>query len=202
MRTRHFFGYGSLVNRATHDYAGAFDARLKGWQRAWRRSPTRALCYLTAIAAPGGEILGVVSPVPVQSQEVLDRREHAYARLDVTSDTRHEGHAAAVELHVIPEGAHFAPGPENAILLSYLDVVVQGYLQEFGAEGVAHFFATTEGWQAPVLDDRAAPVYPRAQELSAAQVRLVDRALEQVGAPVLRLAQSQWGKYLQGVRRA
>ncbi len=202
MEVRYFFGYGSLVNRATHDYAESFPARLKGWRRAWRRMPHRALCYLTAQEAPGAEILGLAAPVPARAQEALDRREQAYGRLDVSRATAHEGpQGTRIELHVLPEGTHGDPGEENAILLSYLDVVVQGYLQVFGADGVAHFLATTEGWLAPVLDDRAAPVYPRAQVLSAAERRLVDRALEEVGARVLRLERAQWAPYLEGLRR-
>lgn len=46
------------------------------------------------------------------------------------------------------------------VLLSYLDVVVQGYFREFGRKGVVHFFEMTEGWHAPVLNDRANPIYP------------------------------------------
>ncbi len=202
MQVRYFFGYGSLVNRATHDYAESFPARLKGWRRAWRRMPHRALCYLTAQEAPEEEILGLVAPVPTREQAALDAREQAYGRRDVSRATAHEGpQRARVELHVLPQGAHGDPGEGNAILLSYLDVVVQGYLHVFGEAGAAHFFATTGGWQAPVLDDRAAPVYPRAQALSAAERRRVDRALEAVGARVLRLKPAQWAPYLEGLRR-
>lgn len=48
---------------------------------------------------------------------------------------------------------------------------------EFGEAGVARFFATTDGWDAPILDDRAKPQYPRAQQLSSAETALVDRML-------------------------
>ena len=71
------------------------------------------------------------------------------------------------------------------MLLSYVDVVVQGYRQQFGAQGVADFFATTDGWEAPILDDRAAPRYPRAQRLDRADQLLVDHHLAAVGARIL-----------------
>ncbi len=178
MTRRYFFGYGSLVNRGTHDYAGAFGARLSGWRRAWRATPERARCYLTAIAVPGSEIWGLVTPVPEATQAELDRRERAYARVRVSDALRHDAPVRPeVELYAIPAGRQLAPTGQNPILLSYLDVVVQGYLREFGQDGVRHFFDTTDGWQAPVLDDRAAPIYPRAQALSAAERRLVDRGL-------------------------
>ena len=67
------------------------------------------------------------------------------------------------------------------MLLSYIDVVVQGYLREFGERGVRHFFETTDGWEAPVLDDRAAPIYPRHQRLSPDERALVDDQLREIG---------------------
>ena len=75
----------------------------------------------------------------------------------------------------------YAIAPQNAappshaapIKLSYLDVVVEGFALEFGLDGVARFFRTTTGW-GPVLDDRAAPLYPRARPVSARMQQLVD----------------------------
>ncbi|WP_010137298.1 hypothetical protein [Oceanicola sp. S124] len=58
---------------------------------------------------------------------------------------------------------------------------MQGYLDEFGEAGVARFFETTDGWGAPIRDDRAAPLYPRAQKLSPAERALVDRWLAKLG---------------------
>ena len=42
--------------------------------------------------------------------------------------------------------------------------------------------ATTDGWHVPVLDDRAAPRYPRAQTLTDRERILVDDALATAGA--------------------
>ena len=63
-----------------------------------------------------------------------------------------------------------APHP---ILLSYLDTV--------GPEGAARFFETTSGWDAPILDDRSAPRYPRHQRLSPAETTVVDQHLARLG---------------------
>jgi hypothetical protein len=41
---------------------------------------------------------------------------------------------------------------------------------------------TTDGWDTVVLNDRANPIYPRAQSLSADETALVDACLKQVGA--------------------
>ena len=50
--------------------------------------------------------------------------------------------------HAVPQGAHHDPGDDHPLVLSYVDVVVQGFLAEYGIAGVGHFFATTTGWPA------------------------------------------------------
>ena len=57
-------------------------------------------------------------------------------------------------------------GPDAKILRSYLDVVMQGYLQQFGADGVARFFDTTLNFELEILEDRTKPLYPRATRLT------------------------------------
>ena len=85
-------------------------------------------------------------------------------------------------IYAIPEATRFPPTPDHPILLSYLDVVLQGYLHVFGEAGVQHFMETTDGWDTDVLNDRANPIYPRAQSLSADEIALVDACLTQVGS--------------------
>jgi hypothetical protein len=185
MTQGYFFGYGSLVNHATHGFAPVHKARARGWRRAWRALPERDLCYLTAVPAPGAEIEGLIAPVPPDGWATLDLREAAYLRRDASAQIDHGAEASEIAIYAIAEGRSRDPDAATPILLSYLDVVVQGYLQHFGEPGVARFFASTEGWQAPVLDDRAAPLYPRAQRLSAAETALVDAHLAQTGSPRL-----------------
>ena len=181
-----FFGYGSLVNRATHTFSDAHPARLTGWRRAWAHTNLREVAFLTAIPAPGHVIDGLVAHVPGDDWAALDRREHAYDRAPVTDTT---SHAVPRDIHVqvyaIPHGKHGLPDVAHPVLLSYLDVVVQGYLTEFAEEGVQRFFETTDGWDAPILDDRAAPIYPRAQDLTAEEGALVDDWLRAVDARVI-----------------
>ena len=52
-----------------------------------------------------------------------------------------------------------------------------GPLREFGEAGAHRFFETTSGWDIPVRNDRAAPIYPRAQSLTAQETALVDDLL-------------------------
>ena len=181
-----FFGYGSLVNRATHAYPQAHPARLQGWARAWRHLPGRSVAVLTAVPDPGAEIAGLIAAVPGGDWAALDAREASYDRVALNGGLWHSAQAAGpVAIYAVPDAALAPPGTRHPILLSYLDVVVQGFATEFGAQGVAEFFATTHGWEAPVLDDRAQPRYARHQRLDAAETALVDAGLARLGVRVI-----------------
>ncbi len=64
-----------------------------------------------------------------------------------------------------------------AILRSYLDAVLLGFLLEHGEAGLRRFLAETEGFDTPIHDDRHAPMYPRAVALEAFHADLLDAAL-------------------------
>ena len=183
---RYVFGYGSLVNRLTHGHASAHPARVSGWRREWRATGRRRLAFLSVRPDPGGVIEGLVAEVPGGDWAALDRRESGYGRLRLAPEQIAAQVAEGVAVYVIPPEPVPRDLREHPILLSYLDVVVQGFLAEFGAGGLARFFETTDGWQAPVLDDRARPLYPRAQRLTEAARGLVDVHLDRLG--VRRLA--------------
>lgn len=181
-----FFGYGSLVNRLTHGFDPAHCATLRGWRRAWRATAERKVAYLTAIPDAGCTIKGLIAPVPGESWAALDVREAAYDRHAVEGTVDHDGASAdQIAVYAIAPERRMIPTTDHPVLLSYLDVVIQGYLAEFGADGAAHFFATTIGWDAPILDDRAAPLYPRAQRLTDAERAVVDKGLGDLGCTVL-----------------
>ncbi|MCB1333799.1 MAG: gamma-glutamylcyclotransferase [Roseivivax sp.] len=186
MRPAFFFGYGSLVNRHTHRYDAAHAASVRGWRRAWRYTPDRQVAYLTAVRDADCRIDGLVAHVPGGNWAALDLREHAYERLNVTADVTHPGDPLAeVAIYAIaPERLHL-PDADHPVLLSYVDVVVQGYLHVYGAAGAERFFDTTTGWNAPIRDDRANPQYPRAQRLSDAERAVVDAALARLDCTVL-----------------
>ena len=175
-----FFGYGSLVNRATHAYPQVARARVRGWARVWRGTSLRQVAYLSATEAPGTEIEGLVAAVPGGDWAALDARERAYARHPLAL-VEHEHPFALRAMIYKVEPHHVSTAAAHPILLSYLDTVIQGYLAEFGTDGAERFFATTSGWEVGVLDDRAAPVYPRAQVTTARERETVDAALRDLG---------------------
>ncbi|WP_299727325.1 gamma-glutamylcyclotransferase family protein [uncultured Tateyamaria sp.] len=174
-----FFGYGSLVNRATHDYPQAQIATLHGWRRIWVRTALRDVVFLSIHPVAGHSIDGLIASVPNADWAALDQRESGYARIDATDQVAHGAPASSIAAYQVPPD-HQRKGGDHRILLSYLDVVVQGFVREFGEAGAASFFETTDGWDTPVFDDRAAPLYPRAQDLTAEERALTDVLLAQV----------------------
>lgn len=164
-----FFGYGSLVNINTHHYHKPIQATLPGWRRVWQHTHQRELAFLSVVECADCEIEGLVAQVPGADWAALDHRERAYRRRDVTKalGTKHR-----TAVYQVDPAQH--SDEQGLILLSYLDVVIQGYLRQFGEDGVARFFETTDGWDTPVLDDRDAPRYPRAQLLTDHETALVD----------------------------
>ena len=182
MTSAYFFGYGSLVNRATHAYPRAAPATAAGWRRAWVHTEARPYAYLSAVRAPGHRIEGLIAAVPGGDWAALDQREAAYDRIPDTGNISHmETSVQAISIDAVPPAASSNIATRHPILLSYLDVVLQGYLREFGREGAEAFVATTDGWDAPVLDDRAAPIYSRHQRLDRADTAFVDAALDRLG---------------------
>lgn len=176
-----FFGYGSLVNLRTHDYASPRKAKIKGWRRIWQQSGNRPVAFLSVHPVQNAEIEGLIAEVPGANWAALDEREHAYNRVDVTK-TLNADTATAI---YVGDPSMMAPHDTgHPILLSYLDVVVQGYFHQFGTDGVLGFFETTDGWNTPILNDRANPIYPRHQTLTQQETAMVDRHLNQLSAVV------------------
>ncbi|MFC6585363.1 gamma-glutamylcyclotransferase family protein [Sulfitobacter aestuariivivens] len=146
--TPYFFGYGSLVNRATHAYPDAQPASLSGWRRTWVQTPARAAVYLSVEPAADVSIDGLIAAVPGADWAALDQREAAYARVASGGAVSHAlSPAPDVSHYTVTDTRHVTANP--FIVLSYLDIVVQGFLREYGKDGVARFFASTAGWETP-----------------------------------------------------
>ncbi|NBC96377.1 MAG: gamma-glutamylcyclotransferase [Deinococcus-Thermus bacterium] len=176
MSDTRFFGYGSLVNRATHAYGDPRPARLAGWRRVWVHTALRPVAYLSVEPADT-EIAGLVADVPGGDWAALDAREAAYDKRRVVTRLHACGSDAPARVYAVPTHHAAPPDTRHPVLLSYIDTVVQGFLDLFGEAGAAEFFATTAGWGGPIADDRAAPRYPRATELTRAERAVVDAGL-------------------------
>ena len=177
-----FFGYGSLVNTATHDYPSTRPATLQGWCRQWVQSATNNVAFLTVRPDPHAQIAGLIADVGDTGWNTLDKREAAYDR-KILKTAGFEG----IKIYQAKPSAMAPSGSGKPILLSYLDCVVQGFNACYGHDGVRNFFCSTTGWNTAILDDRSAPIYPRAQPLSLSETQLTDDHIEMVGATVVKV---------------
>lgn len=185
-----YFGYGSLVNRATHrtDVVTAHPARLRGWRRCWRPRPAMPgvpAALLTIRPDPDCHVDGLLVIDRLENLAAVDAREARYDRVALGGvDLECFGAPIGeVPLYVYVAQAHLPPHPRPPIILrSYLDAVMQGFLREHGEPGLRQMVAETEGFDVPVHEDRHAPVYPRFVEIDARERELFD-ALVPAAAP-------------------
>lgn len=154
-----FFGFGSLVNTATHNYGNPQAAQVTGWRRVWVGTTISDKAFLSVERADT-TILGLTAEA--SDWAALDERETGYDRHLHNGTTIY-----AITPSIIEERA-------QPILLSYLDVVIQGFIRTHGPNAVQHFIDTTTGWNRPILNDRAKPLYPRAQVLTQDEQTAVD----------------------------
>ena len=168
------------MNRETRP-AGEFSkpATLKGWRRVWenRTADPNRVQQCTSLSAEalkqpsGGSIDGVIGRMPRSHLAQLDEREAGYDRLALSVDQfdisdNHVGvEADVIYVYQSERQNRFLANDEHPILQSYIDCVLAGYLTQFGPSGMQAMVDSTRGWNRPIMDDRAAPHYPRAVQL-------------------------------------
>lgn len=172
-----YFGYGSLVNLGSLQtpYISAHRATVKGWKRIWLSRPfepgsfaaSKGLAFLSVTPAANTRIDGMLITDHVSSLTSLDERESLYSRvtLESTSITLHDDDISIGEQFLYVADDHPVE-KHSRILRSYLDVVMQGYHHHFGVKGLENFFSTTLNFDLEILEDREAPLYPRATTLT------------------------------------
>lgn len=180
-----YFGYGSLVNRATHrtEIVDAIPARLKGWRRCWRPRPDMPgfpAALLSIRPDPDAVCDGLLVVDRVENLDAVDAREARYDRLPVRlSDldvTRSLPDDCPVYVYVARRD--IPPRPEPPVILrSYLDAVMQGFLAVHGEAGLRRFLEETESFETQIHDDRREPLYPRAVSLTGDEDALFERLL-------------------------
>jgi glutathione-specific gamma-glutamylcyclotransferase len=177
------FGYGSLVNAATRRSGLPCEtAQVDGWAREWGHlvtTPHGRTCVLTVRRSPTTRIVGALLSVTASDLEEFDRREISYGREQVEASTGARNRAAW--LYVGKPANHGRASRSFPIWRSYVDCVLAGYLELGGTAELDAFIDSTTGWDGPMLDDRAAPRYPRAVGLKPAQEREIEAALEKRG---------------------
>jgi cation transport regulator ChaC len=170
-----YFGYGSLVCRATHrtEIVHAVPARLKGWRRYWRPRPDMPgfpAALLTVREEAGAGCDGLLVFDRAENLAAIDAREARYRRVAIEPgalELRNQWPAdCPIWVYVAQEELPVHPEPPT-ILQSYLDAVMLGFLEEHGEEGLDRFLTETRLFDLPIHADRRAPIYPRAVPLQA-----------------------------------
>ncbi len=183
-----YFGFGSLVNKHTlrTSYVDIIPASLKGYSRHWQaRSNTfdNHVSLLSIHPDSSCEIKGMIVFDTLDNLPLVDEREQGYSRHKLTHDEVNV--ASSVDL---PDNLYVYIADEikdakddGALLQSYLDAVMQGFLNEYGDEGVSHFIDTTKGFERNIFLDRDAPLYPRDVKLSSKEASLFDAEIKRAG---------------------
>jgi hypothetical protein len=185
-----YFGYGSLVNRATlrTDIVEIVPARLLGWRRYWRPRPDMPgfpAALLTVRREPDAVCDGVLIVDRAENLAAVDAREARYRRVrleksEIETSAIFDGELPAYVYEAEPD-LPLHPEPP-LILQSYLDAVMQGFLDMHGEEGLRRFLAETHGFaEIAIRQDRDSPSYPRAVLLSDVERALFDALCDEHG---------------------
>lgn len=181
------FGYGSLLNVPTGE--GRTNIRrgqMKGWTRQWRHTVLTRGGRITALTIgkqPNMQVDGIYIALSGEELSEMDQREIGYRRiiLDRSSfamQTRsglcEDTIPRQVQTYVSTGKTRRWASDKAPILQSYIDYVAAGFYKFYGWRGLVRFFRSTQGWSLPILNDRAAPLYPRAVKLSPELLSFVD----------------------------
>ncbi len=182
-----FFGYGSLVNELT--LSKKYDiqpGKVQNWKREWKHcvdTPFGRVCALTASRARDALIDGVFIRCNELELSQFDEREIGYVRVNIVrSDAVCWSDSLPDRLYIYTSGVEsYRVGDLHyPIWLSYVEVVIYGYLQRFGEAGVDRFIESTDGWAAPIIDDRQNPRYPRFIQISEEHRELIETKLRKI----------------------
>lgn len=183
-----YFGFGSLVNKHTlrTSYVDIFPASLKGYRRHWQsRSKTfdSPISLLSIHEDQACNIKGMIVLDSLENLPLVDEREAGYSRHQLSHDQVDVSDSVTLpdNLYVYIANEVEDVLDEGRLLQSYLDAVMQGFRNEYGDQGVAHFVDTTKGFERAIELDREAPLYPRDVKLTHDEVQLFDLELRRAG---------------------
>jgi hypothetical protein len=186
-----YFGYGSLVNELTwlpseRRHPKRRPVEVQNWSREWRHCvETPRGCVLTAIEQAGSRIQGLLILCDAADLAQVDAREAGYERValrrqDVLSPVSH----LPEKLYIYKsKPAHYQPGgADYPIWFSYAEAVLHGFMSVFKTEGVDAFIGSTNGWSAPVIDDRDNPRYRRSPRglMSSEDKEYIEQKIRQI----------------------
>jgi hypothetical protein len=205
-----YFGYGSLVNEFT--WARSYQkvpAEIQNWRREWKHCVDASfgrICALTVSRELSSRIQGVFIKCSLSELKAVDNREIGYERVEMPIDDvvdRPDTLPSRLFIYRSTPASYRLGSREYPLWLSYIEVVMDGYLQTFGDAGLDRFIATTSYWATPILDDRELPKYPRARQLPVERRLLFERKLFSLpGVSLFQIEEPTDGKRRGGSRGA
>ncbi len=178
---RWFFGYGSLVNDDTLAPGTVWQrATLQGWRRVWGHSIERDPRWLAlnAVRDDNTAIDGLLIRETADTAGALAAREAGYSAVQIEVNDLNVTLPADDTAWIWSSNTPAEPGQLACLCQSYIDCVLAGFDRHFGANGIARFVASTNGWQRPVIADRGTPRYPRAVTLTPAFSAHIDMRVD------------------------
>lgn len=170
------FGYGSLINRNTWSFNASFELiNIPGWVRQWRKIIKMnfgEICVLTISPDENFNIDGIIIFTDLLTSTIIKQREIGYQKTIV-----HETPTGPIFAYTANIDSFKWASEQAPILQSYIDTVAYGFYQELGMSGFLNFFATTQGWQLPILNDRDQPLYSRAIKIDPEFLSLIDQQI-------------------------
>lgn len=178
MKTPYYFGFGSLVNEHTLPANALWHkATLTGWRRSWRHpiDAEQRWAAMDVVADENSSIEGLLVVGGGEIDDYLTAREAGYKPHPLNHEQLQVDGSlpAQAEVYLWTSKSPHTDNTQLYLMQSYVDVVMAGYLRNFGEAGLERFVQTTDNWHLPVFDDRAQPRYPRAVQLSEAELQLI-----------------------------
>lgn len=188
-------GYGSLMSRDSRQtYSGIFHegilVNVSGYCRGWiTRSIAEQQTYVGAVAEHGASLNAQLIPVnldPALADREKDYRFEKVPARQITSAFSGSLHEALVNwLQQRPVYICRTLGSETAeasypIHQSYVDTCMAGCMEAGGVEAAERFVQQTAHWNAHLINDRAAPKYPRSAKISHTVQQSIDKILRAV----------------------
>lgn len=182
----YIFGYGSLICSDSRSRTGATHTahaiEVTGIQRKWSvHTPDWPATAVGAHSVKDANCNGVYFEVDAVNLAKFDQREQGYQRVAIpwqhvtAQQTNHSLPSTGTLWVYVGSHSMAQPEPSRPIMLSYVDVIINGCL-DYGEEFAARFTETTELWQF-LVDDRHSPQYPRPLN-SAHRKPAIDRLLQ------------------------
>ena len=185
-------GYGSLMSRDSRArFSGIHHDGLmvtvKGYRRGWiTRSIEEKQTYVGALPDENASLNALL--VPVALDPALAEREKDYqfekvapaqifSRQDEDQQAALQTWLANREVYICRSLLTRTAEQDWPVHLSYVDTCMTGCLEVEGEQAATDFVKQTAHWNAHLVDDRAAPQYPRAARTEPGVRQIIDDIL-------------------------